>query len=113
MKVSEPEPESERQAVEAKFNWKTDIYSIRMMKVAAGVAKRAEKFYLWRSRQMALAWLRALRDGCGRKWLDENREKLKRVLEAEGWFEPMLTGEALMAGCEKVFEKKKAGLVKQ
>lgn len=84
--------------------------------IAEGVMKRAERFGLWRSRSWASSWRDALKAERGSEWWAENRDEFYAVLEADEWFEPMLTGEGLMAGLRTTFageEKKTSGLVKK
>lgn len=107
--VTEPRP------VEPVEEKPKDLYVMRRVPMALGVIKRAEKFCLWRSRAWGLKWLEALKAGTGREWWAENRDEFYAVLEADEWFEPMLTGEGLMAGLRMTFagEEKNRGLVKK
>jgi hypothetical protein len=85
----------------------------RLVSIAEGVIRRAEWFYLWRSRAWAMKWLEALKADQGAEWWAENRDEFYSVLVADEWFEPMLTGADLAAGFRTVFAGEEKGTVKK
>lgn len=73
-------------------------------RTALGMKLRAEKDGFWQSRKLAVAWLEALEaEGDDSRWIHENKEKVFAGLDAEGWFEPSLTGAELMKAVDSVF----------
>lgn len=74
-------------------------------RIAQGMKLRAERFGFWRTRQYAVEWLEVLDSGDDREWLKQRRQEVWDRAVAEGFIEPLLTGNALYGAMNSVFEE--------